>query len=451
MQTRHFLLFSLLLVGPVFAGSLESYRAEWATLRPKLDADIERYRKGDAAIELVDAAGKPVTNATLTIRQKTHAFLFGCNILPLGQLGDLNTAYEEEFVKLFNLATTTFCWGAVESKQGQLRFAEGSEEIWRRPPPDRVLAFCKKYGIKMKGQPLMAGSWHPAWAPKEPEQAKKPEPIPTPVPPEAKPAPLLAAKNETPPVEKEPPLPVEEPFPPVRGAEAEGAIEPPREIQAKETIAAPREKRAPSPAKPPPGTGLKRLSPEDGIFVKAKRAWAAGRMAEAEASLREILETNPGHLQSRLMLATLLLNENRLAEAVRVTDAVPAGQGGIGLIVIRARALDGLGQTEAALDYLQRTAPKGKEPPQAVEQLRGAMLQKLGRFSESADVYRRLVSRGPMDAQSWAGFGIALEGAGDRGEALSAYRKALAINNLPPSLNDYLRRRVNLLSNGAPL
>jgi len=174
-------------------------------------------------------------------------------------------------------------------------------------------------------------------------------------------------------------------------------------------------------------------------------------MAEAEASLREILETNPGHLQSRLMLATLLLNENRLAEAVRVTDAVPAGQGGIGLIVIRARALDGLGQTEAALDYLQRTAPKGKEPPQAVEQLRGAMLQKLGRFSESADVYRRLVSRGPMDAQSWAGFGIALEGAGDRGEALSAYRKALAINNLPPSLNDYLRRRVNLLSNGAPL
>ena len=153
--------------------ALASYRAEWAALRPKLDADIERYRKGDAVLELVDADGKPVTNATLTIRQKPHAFLFGCNILPLGQLGELNAAYEEKFVKLFNLATTTFCWGAMEPEQGQVRFAEGSEEIWRRPPPDRVLAFCKKHGIAMKGQPLMAGSWHPKWAPKDPEQTKK--------------------------------------------------------------------------------------------------------------------------------------------------------------------------------------------------------------------------------------------------------------------------------------
>ena len=172
MQTKLLLLLPLLLAGLVSAGSLESYRAEWAALRPKLDADIERYRKGDATIELVDANGNAVTNAVLEIRQKKHAFLFGCNILPLGQLGELNEPYEKAFVKLFNLATTTFCWSSIEPEPGRLRFEEGSEEIWRRPPPDRVVAFGKKHGLALKGQPLGL-VWYPSWAPKEPEQAKQ--------------------------------------------------------------------------------------------------------------------------------------------------------------------------------------------------------------------------------------------------------------------------------------
>ncbi|MGI6419232.1 MAG: endo-1,4-beta-xylanase [Thermoguttaceae bacterium] len=151
----------------------ESYRKTWTELRPQIDSSIERHRKSDATIEVVDAEGKPVPDASLDIRQKTQTFLFGCNILPLGQLGDRNEAYEQGFVKLFNLATTTFCWSAVEPKPGQMRFAEGSEEIWRRPPPDRVVAFGKKHGITLKGQPLLAGSWHPSWAPKDREQVKE--------------------------------------------------------------------------------------------------------------------------------------------------------------------------------------------------------------------------------------------------------------------------------------
>ena len=151
----------------------ESYRAAWNAVRPKLDENIERYRKGDAAITVVDATGKPIADASLTIQQKTHAFLFGCNILVLGQLGDKNEKFEQAFVKLFNLATTTFCWNVYETEPGKMRFAEGSEEIWRRPPPDRVVAFGKKHGLTLKGQPLMCAPWHPTWAPKDPEQAKK--------------------------------------------------------------------------------------------------------------------------------------------------------------------------------------------------------------------------------------------------------------------------------------
>lgn len=142
----------------------ESYRDEWAALRPELDANIEKYRKGDATIELVDGNGNPQVNATLRIQQKTHDFLFGCNILWLGQLGDKNEAYENAFIKLFNLATTTTCLSEIEPEKGQYRFAAGAKEIYRRPPIDRVLNFCKKNDIKLKGQPLLADSWHPKWA-----------------------------------------------------------------------------------------------------------------------------------------------------------------------------------------------------------------------------------------------------------------------------------------------
>ena len=107
----------------------DSYRETWKSLRPKLNENIDRYRKRDATVTIVDAKGEPVADASLVIRQGTHDFLFGCNILMLGQLGDQNEVYEQAFVKLFNLATTPLCWRDLEPKPGQLRFAEGSEDL----------------------------------------------------------------------------------------------------------------------------------------------------------------------------------------------------------------------------------------------------------------------------------------------------------------------------------
>lgn len=52
----------------------------------------------------------------------------------------------------------------IEPNPGEWRFAEGSREIFRRPPPDRAVNFAHKYGLRLKGQPLLAGSWFPAWA-----------------------------------------------------------------------------------------------------------------------------------------------------------------------------------------------------------------------------------------------------------------------------------------------
>lgn len=147
---------------------LVSYRREWAALRPELDAAIESCRKADCRLELVDRQGRPIPGAKLEIRQTTQAFTFGCNVLPLGQLGaGRNERYEEAFAKLFNLATTALVWRDIEPERGKFRFTEDAPEIWRRPPLDRVLKFCKQRGLRMKGQPLLTDHWTPQWVPND--------------------------------------------------------------------------------------------------------------------------------------------------------------------------------------------------------------------------------------------------------------------------------------------
>jgi hypothetical protein len=38
----------------------------------------------------------------------------------------------------------------LEPQQGKPRFGEGSEPIWRRPPPDQLVNWCKAHNITPK-------------------------------------------------------------------------------------------------------------------------------------------------------------------------------------------------------------------------------------------------------------------------------------------------------------
>lgn len=145
------------LAAPVSAAVPEAYIAAWNAAAPQIDANIERYRKGDAAILLVGQDGKPLPQATLEIRQQTHEFLFGCNLFVLRQLDtpELNAKYERAFARVFNFATVPFYWREMEPKEGQLRFDASSERIWRRPPSDTLVQWCKAHGITPKGHALM--------------------------------------------------------------------------------------------------------------------------------------------------------------------------------------------------------------------------------------------------------------------------------------------------------
>ena len=152
--------------------AIENYRKTFDVLAPEINANIEKYRKGKFNIKVVDKDGKPVV-ATVKAEQKTHAFDFGTNVLMLGHMGDKEQEYRDAITNMFNFITTTFCWKDMEPQPGTFRFDVDSEEIYRRPPGDRVLNFAKENNLKAKGQPLFSGCWNPDWAPKDFEEFKR--------------------------------------------------------------------------------------------------------------------------------------------------------------------------------------------------------------------------------------------------------------------------------------
>ncbi len=120
----------------------------------EIDKRIRQYRTAEVTLTVTDAAGKPLADTTVTVRQVRHKFLFGCNAYMLGRVGDekLEAAYRKQFAELLNYATLPFYWGSYERQKG-------------RPDAARVRAmaqWCAAAGIRTKGHPLV---WHEVPAP----------------------------------------------------------------------------------------------------------------------------------------------------------------------------------------------------------------------------------------------------------------------------------------------
>lgn len=156
-----------------------AYRALWADpeIAARIDTDIDRVRKADIALRVVDADGKPIPGIKVSCEQISADFHFGANIFKLGgyPTPELNARYEQAFLNLFNAATVPFYWRDLEPRRGQTRFAADSPFIARRPPPDAVIPFCERHGLRMHGHYLVWDffKWSaPDWLSRDPAQAE---------------------------------------------------------------------------------------------------------------------------------------------------------------------------------------------------------------------------------------------------------------------------------------
>ena len=160
----------------------EAYWSVWNDeAQAKIDADIERFRKADASIEVAAPDGTEVR-----VEQTRHAFFFGAHIFNFNQLGskERNERYKDLYDSergLFNSATVAFYWRTLERLPRAPRFEERFEDTeaywnvcrepwkephWRRPAVDPVVNFLKAKGCRIHGHPLVWGNndWMtPTW------------------------------------------------------------------------------------------------------------------------------------------------------------------------------------------------------------------------------------------------------------------------------------------------
>jgi len=148
------------------------------------DANIEKYRKSDAIVEVVDKDGNPVKDAIIKVNQISSDFLFAANVTIItGDLGgtipiehyeykprfatqEQEDEFKKRFAELFNCATIPLYWRTIEPEFEKPDYSA----------VDRILEWCRSQDIKVKGHTLVwvHGDNIPQWFRElTPEEQKK--------------------------------------------------------------------------------------------------------------------------------------------------------------------------------------------------------------------------------------------------------------------------------------
>ena len=145
--------------------ALQTFYEQKEATETRVAHGIETYRKGNATVTVSDKNGKPIPGAKVTAVQKTHEFRFGANLFMLDELEteEKNNRYREAFANIFNIATLPFYWKDQEPTEGNRRFAKCSERIYRRPPIDLCIEYCREHEIEPREHCLNYESWIPEW------------------------------------------------------------------------------------------------------------------------------------------------------------------------------------------------------------------------------------------------------------------------------------------------
>lgn len=132
----------------------------------RIEYGIEHFRKGKARIKITGKDNKAIKNAKITVRQTNHEFKYGANLFMLDEFENeqKNLLYREKFKDTFNFATLPFYWSDLEPQKGEPRFEKSSPKIYRRPPLDLCIEYCKENGIEPKEHCLVYEQWTPEWA-----------------------------------------------------------------------------------------------------------------------------------------------------------------------------------------------------------------------------------------------------------------------------------------------
>jgi predicted O-linked N-acetylglucosamine transferase (SPINDLY family) len=154
----------------------------------------------------------------------------------------------------------------------------------------------------------------------------------------------------------------------------------------------------------------------------------SGRIAEAEARYRFILEREPHHFDALHLLGLLRQQQGQLADALELfraaLDVVPTA---LPAISNYGTVLHQLGRHEEALTRFEQVLAQA---PGSVDVLMncGAALAALGRNDEALACFDTVLSRNPNDIEALFNRALAMARLGRHVEAATAYETVLALN-----------------------
>ncbi len=188
--------------------------------------------------------------------------------------------------------------------------------------------------------------------------------------------------------------------------------------------------------------GDTQASEAERAFLQASAALGRNDWPAAERLLRRALNLDGEHLQAREVLAGRLLQVGRISEAFSLlAEGLRLQPEHLAFRKPYARLLVDQGAIQEALQTLLRgELPAVQADPEA-HALLAAIYQQLGEYSLAVRTYRQLVGVKPDSGLWWMGLAIAQEGEGQGGEALQAYRRALASGSLRADLKAYVHQR----------
>lgn len=187
-----------------------------------------------------------------------------------------------------------------------------------------------------------------------------------------------------------------------------------------------------------PGEGQKATPAQAFGFAVAHHR--AGRLGEAEAIYRAILNVAPDHTGALHYLGLALLQQNKIAaaeaflqRAIACDPTSAEAQGDLGnLLQMSGRAAEALQHYQAAL-AIQPSSPE-------LFNNMGNAYFTLGRHEEAIAQYRQALTLRHDFAEAHNNLGLALARLGGHGEARDHYAQAVALRA------DYLEARINLAS-----
>jgi len=205
---------------------------------------------------------------------------------------------------------------------------------------------------------------------------------------------------------------------------------------------------APVQAKKSPSIKVKvPLSPESLDKQTAETALAMYRKGEARQAYRILYDFIGNHdydTKSRIILASQLIQETRLAEAGDVilgsdTQAEPQ------LRQLKARWLEAKGDSQAAIDTLSSALPRIEKHP-GYYVLLASYYQRFGHAEKAVDTYTKLVQFDEQVADWWAGLALSSDMTKQGKQAKFAYQQALSTPGLDNRIVKYAQQRLLELS-----